>query len=383
MAWDDVDEEDPEQLAAASPLYFLFDKALRGDGEALGHFFTLVRTVHFRPLVNRLKKSVYGVHTDTIEDVFHDTLISLMAKLESGELKNLEEERRKDVLKYLEGLCHGRLRDEVRPRKSPVLQRHKAPLHEGIPDRAARIPGEQRHTEHIALLDAAMALLEPGHARILQMYRDCIPYSEIARVTGKNEETLRNLVAKLKKDLARDIRSRSDTAQINFERKERQSIQVAPSWEEMLAEIRLLHRDTQAAVRFVHLEHHTVDELARTLGERGPEKARARLERAYNLLSIELDYPFPEAFREIKPGSQRKSPSRVQEIEAAVARLPAMNRDAFVFVCMEGHSVQEFGKKPEVGGLLEAQEWLEDACRLLSAQFNDIFPDAYERARKK
>jgi RNA polymerase sigma factor (sigma-70 family) len=373
-----VEDEDSEKLADANPIDLLFEKALRQDGEAMRHLVTLLSTTYYRQIIGRLKGLGTGAHTKTIEDLFQDTLIILMKKLESGELKDLNEKHRKDVLKYFQGLCDGRLRDVVRPRKDPALKRHKTPLTEGVADRDAKIPGVQRDTEHIALIDGAMTRLEPDHSLIMKMYRNGDSYEEMAQVTGKRVETLRNLVSRLKSVLLADIVRRSDTARINFERSREEPIKVLPSWEEILEAIDVLPVEIGQAIRFVDLEHHTMDELARKLGARGKEKARARLEAAYQSLSAKLHYPFPDVFRVVGPKPKKKLHSRA-EIEAAVAKLPPMYKEAFEFVHMEGHSVEELALRldddPE-----RAQSRVEEACRQLSLQFKESFPDAYYRS---
>lgn len=106
-------------------------------------------------------------NTHTVEDVFQETIMDLMEKLEAGELKDLPEERRKDALLYFQGLCNGKLRDVVRARKSPVLQRRKAQIPEEFADRRAKIPGQQRDTEHFVLLDEAISRLDPEHAQVV------------------------------------------------------------------------------------------------------------------------------------------------------------------------------------------------------------------------
>jgi len=216
-----IDDADPGKLGEANPLNLLFEKALRQDEEAMRNLLTLLHTQHYQEVVGRLKGLGTGARTKTIDDIFQDTITNLMERLQSGELKGLDEERRKDVLKYFQGLCNGRLRDHVRPRKNPALKRHKAPLHEEIRDRDARIPGEQHDTEHIVLLNDAINRLEPEYARILRMYLDDIPYEKMAEVTGKKVETLRNLVRRIKSVLVADILPRSQTARINFERKQK------------------------------------------------------------------------------------------------------------------------------------------------------------------
>jgi len=298
--------EDPEQVAEAPSLEFLFEQALRQDKEALKHLFTLLNTRHYELITARLRGLRTGADDPTVEDVFQDTVITLMEKLEAGEIKDLTEDDRKDILSYFQRLCNGRLKDVVRKRKSPALKRHKKQIPKSFPDRGAKIPGVQRYTEYLSLIDYAASRLSPEHAAILRMYRDGVPYEEMARVTGKKEETLRNLVVRLKNELQLEIVPRSETAELHYERSRKQAAMTAP------------------------------------------QPGRKRLTR--------------------------------REIEAAVDKLPPINKDAFVFVHVEHHSVEELADKIGDGDPTRAQGMLEDAYRVLNERLNDIFPDAYEQA---
>jgi DNA-directed RNA polymerase specialized sigma24 family protein len=210
------------------------------------------------------------------------------------------------------------------------------------------------------------------------MYLDRVPYEEMARVTGKKVETLRNLIVRLKGELQLDIVPRSDTAELHYKRGQRGPDRT-PSWEEIDEAISLLPRDTGEAIRFVHVENHSADELARKLGDRGAEKARARLKKGHDILSGKLGVDFPDAFNKAGPRPSRKRLTR-GEIEAAVDKLPAINKDAFLFVHVEDHSVEELADRIGDDDTTRAQGRLEDAYRILSQRLNDIFPDAYERA---
>jgi RNA polymerase sigma factor (sigma-70 family) len=370
--------EDPEQVAEAPSLEFLFEQALRQDKEALKHLFTLINTRHYKQITAKLKGLGTGAGNATREDVFQDTVITLMEKLEAGEITDLKEEDRKDILGYFQKLCYGRLKDVVRKRKSPVLQRHKPQIPKTFADRGAKIPGEQRYTEYLSLIDYAASRLSPEHAAILRMYLDRVPYEEMARVTGKKVETLRNLIVRLKGELQLDIVPRSDTAELHYKRGQKGPGR-APSWEEIDEAISLLPIDTQQAIRFVHVENHSADELARKLGDRGAEKARARLKKGHEILSGNLGVDFPDAFNKAGPRPSRKRLTR-GEIEAAVDKLPAINKDAFLFVHVEGHSVEELADRIGDDDTTRAQGRLDDAYRILNQRLNELFPEAYEQA---
>jgi RNA polymerase sigma factor (sigma-70 family) len=371
--------EDPEQVAEAPSLEYLFEQALRGDNEALRHFMTLINTKHYKLITQRLRGLKTGAGNATVEDIFQDTVINLMEKLQDGEIKDLKDDDRKDILEYFQKLCNGRLKDAVRKRKSPALERHKTKIPEQFPDRSVKIPGEQRYTEHLSLIDYAASRLSPEHAAILKMYRDEVPYAEMARITGKKEETLRNLIARLKNELQLKIVPRSETAALHFERGRSQPLPDQPTWAQIDAVVALMPPEIGEAVRFVHVERHTVEELGRSLGVQGSEKAKARLVQAYQTLRGRLKFPFPDCFQMVGPRPGSRQLTR-REIEAAVDKLPAAIKDAFLFVHVEGHTVEELAEKIGDDETHRAQGRLDDAYRVLSLRLNDDFPDAYERA---
>jgi RNA polymerase sigma factor (sigma-70 family) len=290
----------PQESGDSDALDVLLERALLGDAVAARMFVTLLQTRYHQSLVDAMRQFP-AAHTQTVEDVIQDTIISLMEKLESGELRDLSADDRSDFLKYFKRLLMGALRNTVRERMSPVLAREKEPLREEILDDHAPIPGDARDTEHLVLIKDAMGQLDPESARLLQMYLDQIPFSEIARITGKKEHTLKNDVRRIKQELRMEILPRSATAQLHLETQERRA-RTWPSRTDIEAAIRsVLPPEIEEAVVFVHLQHQTIDELARTLGDRGYEKAQARLRLAYRTLSGRLKAPFPEAFLKAAP----------------------------------------------------------------------------------
>ena len=74
----------------------------------------------------------------------------------------------------------------------------------------------------------------------------------------------------------------------------------APRRKEILEALEELPVEAQAAIDFVHVKGRSIVELARSLGDRGLEKAQARLELGYESLACKLDIPFPESFEFLK-----------------------------------------------------------------------------------
>src|SRR5690349_12240590 len=181
-------EEDRRmETGDSEALDVLLDRALLGDEEAARLLVTLLQTKHYKDIFSGLRKSQLA-HTQTVEDVMQDSIISLLDKLRAGELADLAPEARRDFLSYFKGVLTGNLRNAVRERMSPVLSRSKAPLHDEIPDKNAGAPGSSGNTEHLALVRQAAANLDPESEKLLQMYLDGMTYPEISRATGRKEE---------------------------------------------------------------------------------------------------------------------------------------------------------------------------------------------------
>jgi RNA polymerase sigma factor (sigma-70 family) len=274
----------------------LLGRALSGDAEAAHWLVALFQSQYHKRITGRMKSLYTGAHTQTIEDVFQDTIIRLMERLKAGELKDLPPEDRQDILKYFQRLCDGRLRDAVRVRISPALSRRKEEVPEEIEDENVPIPGESRNTEHLALVQDAIGRLDPQDAQVLRKYLEGMSFDEIGRETGRTVDALKMLVVRLKKALQVDIAPRSATANLKYE----EDVAKARRWprrSEIEAAIARLPPTIKEAAVFVHLEHHSIEEFAKKLGDQGFDKAQARLKQAYRTLSGKLKVAFPEAFK--------------------------------------------------------------------------------------
>jgi RNA polymerase sigma factor (sigma-70 family) len=274
----------------------LLGRALSGDPEAAHCLVALFQTDYHRRFTGRMKSLYTGAHTQTIEDVFQDTIIRLMERLKAGELKDLPPEDRQDILKYFQRLCDGRLRDVVRVRISPALSRRKEEIPEEIEDKNASIPGVPRHTEHLVLVQEAIARLDPQDEQVLRKYLEGASYEDIALEDGRTADALKTHVLRLKQELRIDILPRSATAKLNYEA-EVAKARRWPTRAEIEAAIARLPPTIKEAAVFVHLEHHSVEEFVKKLGDHGFDKAQARLKQAYRSLSGKLKVAFPEAFK--------------------------------------------------------------------------------------
>ena len=281
-------------------LGFLLDQALRGDHQALYALISLIKTRHYAKIIGGLRRFRRGARTQTLEDIFQDSIIELMEKIRSGSLADLSPQERSDILKYFEIRCDRKLRDHARPRQDPVFSRDKAKVPVQILDPNAPIPGDERKTEeHRRLLETAILRLGPSVRKVLELYLRGVPYSEIARETGKSENAVMSVVSHAKETLIQDIVPRSPTAKIQYER-ERAMDSKPLTADEVRRVVDLLPVETRDAVRHVHYEGGTVESLISRLGDRGKEKAPARLKMGYEILSARLrGAPFPETFKEI------------------------------------------------------------------------------------
>lgn len=286
------DESDPQEI--------LLGRALAGDAEAAHWLVTLLQSEGYRDIIGKMGYLKTGAHTATIDDVFQDTLIRFLERLKSGELKDLPAEDRKDIQQYFQRLCDGRLRDAVHARKSPLLARHKEEVPLDLIDPNAQIPGDSRQTEHLALVQSAIARLDPEHALILRKVLAGQAYEEIAKETGRTVPAIKCLMLRIKEDLQADIVPRSATAKLNFEQ-EKAKERRWPSRSEIEAAIAILPPEIKEAAALIHLERRSMDDYARKLGDRGYEKAQSRLKQAYRSLAGRMKVPFPEAFEKALP----------------------------------------------------------------------------------
>lgn len=293
-----------------------FENALRGDGEALKVFVTLLETRYKKVIQGGMKTHRKGTSTDTVEDVFQDSLVWLIEQMKAGPDGDIPEEARRNIVQYFQTSCDRRIENARKPRLDPVLERHKSAVPFDITEdkrvgRSSAQPGEEawdvQLSRHQALLQAEMDRLSPENRRLLELYLSKMPYSDIAKETGQPVSTLESQVIRLKQRLAERIFFQSQTAQIHQSRpkpeKKASHDETArqPSRDEIHTALGNLPIDIKRAIEFVHLRGGTVEDLAKSLGSDGLDKAKARLERGYESLGLELDAPFPESFSLLGP----------------------------------------------------------------------------------
>lgn len=288
-----------------------FENALRGDEKALEVLLTLIKSRYGNLILSRLRHHRGRSRTATIEDVFQQSLLDLMEQVKAGALSDLKDTERRDVVGYFQVLCDRKLENLKKARLDPLYSPHKEVLPEHVRKdkrvgEEAFIPGDERKTEqllrHQRLLHEAIGTLDPADRNILDRYLAGVPYSELSTETGIKVSTLESLVTRIKQRLAERILDQSPTARIHhgLDETPTRSKSLAPTAEEVREAIEELPLDIQEAIRFVHLKAGSVEKLAKKLGDRGLEKAQARLKRGYDSLSIKLDLPFPDSFSLLK-----------------------------------------------------------------------------------
>ena len=279
---------------------YLLDQALQGDRQALDTLISLIQTRHYAKIIGGLRKFRRGARTQTLEDIFQDSIIELVEKVRSGGLADLAPQERSDILRYFEIRCERKLRDHTRPRGNPLFDRDKADVPAMMIDENAPIPGDERKTEeHRRLLESAILRLDPLTRKVLERHLNGVPYGELAKETGKSENALAKLVWDAKMEILMDIVPRSPTARLNYE-KERASAMKPDTAPEVRRAVDLLPRETRKAICHVHYEGGSIESLAGLIGDHGLEKARSRLKKGYEVLSSRLrGAPFPETFQEL------------------------------------------------------------------------------------
>jgi DNA-directed RNA polymerase specialized sigma24 family protein len=286
-----------------------FEGALRGDSESLSALLSLLKTRYGNLIFARLRSHRGSAHTATMEDIFQQSMLDFMEKIKTGALKELEESERRDVVRYFQTLCDRKLEDLRKARKGPLLQRQKEELRDDLVENrripvTPSIPGvESKHDRHMKLLLREIAALDPLDRLVMERNLAHVPYSEISRETGKQISALESLVRRTRQRLADRIARQSPTARIHQEGEKapRQDNSCLPKAEEILAAIGELPIEAQSAIDFVHVKGGSIEELAKTLGDEGLEKAQTRLELGYESLSAKLDLPFPQSFEFLKP----------------------------------------------------------------------------------
>ena len=286
----------------------LVERAVAGDAQALEVFFTVLQS-RYGKLVHRRLRGHRGItRTATLEDVFQQGMLDLFERIRQEKPSDLRSPGRIDILSYFQKICDQKLENLKKPRKDPLLARRK----EGLPSELIRdyrrtrpedpLEKDPYQGRHQRMLDEELGNLSPRDRELLLQYFSRVPYSQISHQTGRSETALQSTVHRLKRRIAARLAERSDTAffhQLGVD--EPSSPSAEPTEDEIRAAVERLPVETKAALKAVHFEGLSLAALAARLGEKGLEKAQARLDRGYETLSLKLGIPFPGAFSRLKP----------------------------------------------------------------------------------
>jgi RNA polymerase sigma factor (sigma-70 family) len=298
----------PGPQQTADVLGDAFEAAIRGDAAALSVLLSLLKTRYGQLIFKRLRYHRRGAHTATLDDVFQQSMVDFIERINTGSLEELPEGERRDVVRYFQDLCDRKLENLKKPRTDPVNSRKMGAVpFDLIQDQRLRqkvsIPGAGHDQElRLHLVNAAIAKLDPFDRLVIERYLAEVPYSEISRETGMKVSTLESLVTRIKQDLAEAIAQESKTAMLELERKKDPGRKKSflPKPEEILSAIEDLPIEAQHAVEFVHLKGGSIEALAASLGSQGLVLAQAQLESGYESLSVALGVPFPDSFHLLK-----------------------------------------------------------------------------------
>jgi RNA polymerase sigma factor (sigma-70 family) len=294
-------EEAGHQTAREPALSVLLERALGGDDQALAALLGVLRSKYGRRILGNLRRFRRQAHTQTLEDVLQDSMIELLRRVREGELGDLPGQEQDAIVRYFQWICDGKLANAVRARKSPIFARNKPEVPETVRDQKAVVPGEdpeEAEERHRALLGSAIRRLDSTERVILERFLSGVPYSEIAKEVGKSEQALWLVVHHAKRKLLLDIAPGSPTAKLQLERLEEARRRV-PTLKEVRGAVEGLPPELRRAVSVVHLDGGSLDQLARELGDRGYDKAQARLKTAYRSLAGKLRVPFPDTFEKL------------------------------------------------------------------------------------
>ena len=137
---------------------------------------------------------------------------------------------------------------------------------------------------------------------MLERYLAGVPFGDMAKETGRKAASLEIHVTRIKQRIADRIALQRPAASSvsGREKLPAKEASCVPKKQEILAALEELPVEAQAAIDFVHVKGRSIVALAKTLGDRGLEKAQARLELGYESLTRKLDIPFPDSFEFLK-----------------------------------------------------------------------------------
>lgn len=296
-----------ESLSAQVPMADLlqdaFEVALRGDRETLANLLSLLKTKPgrsvFAPLRTRRGPSA-PAPTDLAS---RPSVQEFLEELKTGALRELPDDERGETVRFFVSFCD---RNLDKHRRDSSVQRMQAETPKSAPETrrppstSVPPPASPRREEAWKLLQGEIGALDAFDRLILDRFLAGVPFAEMAKETGRKVAAVEVHVSRIKQRIADRLALQCGAARVDPGRLPEREPSCAPRRKEILEALEELPVEAQAAIDFVHVKGRSIVELARSLGDRGLEKAQARLELGYESLACKLDIPFPESFEFLK-----------------------------------------------------------------------------------
>jgi DNA-directed RNA polymerase specialized sigma24 family protein len=278
----------------AGPLNDAFEAALRGDRRALACLLSLLNTRYGQSVFEALRSRRGEARSGEIGDAGQISMAEFVEEIKAGAARELADAERRELVQYFTGLSERALEKN---RKDTAVPRPKTDTPKPPAD-AGRVPPSPAREEQWRLLQGEIGALDAFDRLVLERYLAGVPYGEVAKETGRKVAALEVHVSRIKQRIADRLAQQGSAAARGTLPAREPS--CAPRKQEILAALEDLPVEAQAAIDFVHVKGRSIVALAKTLGDRGLEKAQARLELGYESLARRLDIPFPESFEFLK-----------------------------------------------------------------------------------
>jgi len=296
-----------ESLSAQVPMADLlqdaFEVALRGDREALTNLLALLKTRFGRSVFAPLRARHGPAAPAPADPGSRPSVQEFLEDLRAGGVRELPDDERGETVRFFVSFCDRNLdkhrRDSSVQRMQPEAPK-TAPESRRPPSTSVPPPSSPRREEAWKLLQAEIGALDAFDRLILDRFLAGVPFAEMAKETGRKVAAVEVHVSRIKQRIADRLALRCGPVRAEPGGLPEREPSCAPRRKEILEALEDLPVEAQAAIDFVHVKGRSVVELARSLGDRGLEKAQARLELGYESLACKLDIPFPESFEFLK-----------------------------------------------------------------------------------
>jgi DNA-directed RNA polymerase specialized sigma24 family protein len=294
-----------ESLSAQVPMADLlqdaFEVALRGDRDALATLLLLLKTKAGRSVFAPLRTRRGPSAPAPADPASRPSVQEFLEELRTGALRELPDDERGEAVRFFVSFCDRNLEKHRRDSSVQRMQAESPKQAEArrSPSTSVPPPASPRREEAWKLLQGEIGTLDAFDRLILERFLAGVPFAEMAKETGRKVAAVEVHISRIKQRIADRLAlqcgARSETSLLPD-----REPSCAPRRKEILEALEELPVEAQAAIDFVHVKGRSIVELARSLGDRGLEKAQARLELGYESLACKLDIPFPESFEFLK-----------------------------------------------------------------------------------